>query len=108
MGKQTIYKRIKPFKYLNNLPISRKWLWIGVCLVLLYIFVGGHSGFYAQVKLWQEERDLKKEIQYQTKKQEWLNEEEDRLENDLARIEKEAREKYMMGKKDEIIIKVKE
>ncbi|OGC09665.1 hypothetical protein A2V82_13465 [candidate division KSB1 bacterium RBG_16_48_16] len=102
-------KRIKIVKaFLSNIRISRRWLRIIGGLVLLYIFVAGDSGIYTQYKVWKEGRSLQEQIRQEQARQAWLLNERSRLETDPARIEKEAREKYMMGQDDEIIIKVKE
>jgi len=99
-------KNIKAF--LRHARLSRIFLW-GVGLILLYAIVGGSSGFYMFYKLWREKKVLQKEIQLQQKKHAYLKKEVAALQkNDPAKIEEVARKEYMMGAKDEIIIKVED
>ena len=100
--------KIKILKaFLGNPGFSKKWLWSFAVLLAVYLLVAGNYGFYSQFKTWKESSELQQEIERQKAQHQWLEQEKDSLEHDLARIEKEAREKYMMGKKDEVIIKIR-
>jgi len=94
--------------YLKKLRLSVKTLkWI-VWLFLLYAVIGGSSGFFMFYKLWREKRNLTRSIAIEQKKRDWLTEEVQGLKNDPAKIEKVARQEYMMGAEDEVIIKIVE
>ena len=74
---------------------------IGI-IILLAIYLPGFSKLQ---ELKEEKRNLERRIEVLTKTNEELKKEKDRLENDPSYIEKIAREKLGMAKKDEIILR---
>jgi cell division protein FtsB len=84
-------------------------LWIGlgaVIFILAVVFVPGDHGILQYIKLKQQEKYLSRRIDQLKKDQEALQEEKEKLENDLSYIEKLAREKYRMAAKGEKVFKV--
>jgi len=73
-------------------------------LVLLFVFADrGTWKFYQDYK---ERNALQQEIELLKTKRDRLQKEKDKLEHDMQYIEKIAREKYNMRKKDEKVFKV--
>ncbi|UCD55043.1 MAG: septum formation initiator family protein [Candidatus Omnitrophota bacterium] len=62
-------------------------------------------GFSKLQKLREKNRNLKRRIEILTRANEELNKEKEKLENDPSYIEKVAREKLGMTRKDEIVLK---
>ena len=77
------------------------YILIGIAIVVAIYF----PGFSKLQELREENRNLEKRIEVLTKTNLELEKEKNRLENDPAYIEKIAREKLGMAKKDEIILK---
>lgn len=77
-----------------------------VILLIISIFLFADRGFIHFYKSYNEQQELKKEIEKLQKKKELLIEEKDKLQNDPKYIEKIAREKYKMKKKDEKVYQI--
>ncbi len=97
---ERIWRRISPHKW------TKKHVWLIAAVIFFFAFVAGQSGFYAQFRLWRQATSLKKAIELEKKKKQWLQSEAQSLKDDMARIEKEVRQEHGMGKPDEVIIKV--
>ena len=82
---------------------KRLILSIALAIIILLIFLPGFSRYQ---KLLSEERALKKRIAALEEANKRLEEEKYRLENDIEYIEKRAREKLGIVKKDEIPYKI--
>jgi cell division protein FtsB len=93
-------------RQLGILKLSRKKIYILSGLVFFYTFVAGRSGFYAQVRLWKQGRDLSDNILLEQQKRKWLKEQVESLSNDRQRIALEGRKVAGLGQKDEIIIQI--
>jgi len=87
-------------------PFSLRWIWWIAALLLLSSFIAGDTGFYTQIKLWRQGRNLARQIELESRKKTWLEQEVESLSHDLARIELEARKKGM-SKKDEVVILIR-
>lgn len=74
-------------------------------LALLFILSTGSRGFIQQIRLQQKKKQLEREIKDLEQTIELLEEEIDKL-HDPAEIERIAREKYGMAKKNEKILRV--
>ncbi|MEA2083849.1 MAG: septum formation initiator family protein [Thermodesulfobacteriota bacterium] len=89
---------------------NKKWLFVSVILILLFILwhVISPNGAlkYYNIRKQIDENLAKNEIL--KKENNALRKEIDKLENDPLYIEKTAREKYGMIKKNEILYKIKE
>ncbi len=95
----------KPSK--TNLRInSRHLIIIGVLALALFLFVFADRGTWKLYQDYKERDALRQEIEMLKKKRDRLREEKDKLEHDMQYIEKIAREKYHMRKKDEKVYKV--
>ncbi|HNR68782.1 MAG TPA: septum formation initiator family protein [bacterium] len=81
-------------------------LWLALAATI-YLFVAGQSGFVRIYKLQRLNNQLKAEIHQRQTRRDWLVKERDRLLNDPARIEREARETYGMARPDEIVLKMR-
>ncbi len=95
----------------NNKKVSNKNLFkilIGITLfiVIYYLFFSGPRSIIQYIKQTSYKNSLKQEIQKLQKEKNELQKESDRLKNDLDYIEKIAREKYNMKKKDEQVYKI--
>lgn len=99
-------KMAKLQSLIERIDLSQRKLWFIGILIVLYAFVAGGTGFYAQLRLRKEGRDLQKSIELERQKNKWLHKEADSLKNDRTRIEKEARQEHGMGEDDEIIFKI--
>ena len=71
-------------------------------LIVTAVFLPGFSKLQ---QLKEENRNLEKRIEVLTKTNEELEKEKEKLENDPSYVEKIAREKLGMTRKDEIILK---
>ena len=89
-----------------KLPFKARWLWWLLGTLLLCSFIAGDTGFYAQIRLWRQGRELRRQIKNERAKKAWLEREVESLTEDLARIEREAR-KQGMSEKDEVVILVR-
>jgi cell division protein FtsB len=86
--------------------ITPKMVWYFLGFLMLASFVAGDKGFYTQWKLIREKKHLQQQIETGQLKCDSLRTEINDLNNNLSRIEKEAR-KNGMGAKDEMIIIVR-
>ncbi|NQU95365.1 MAG: septum formation initiator family protein [Candidatus Omnitrophica bacterium] len=82
---------------------KKKLIYVSVgFLIMAAVFLPGFSKLQ---QLKEENRNLEKRIEALTKTNEELAEEKEKLENDPSYVEKIAREKLGMARKDEIILK---
>lgn len=91
---------------LSRYSWGKKQIWLIALVIFFFAFVAGQSGFYTQFRLWRQAVSLRKSIELEKKKRQWLQREAQSLQDDMARIEKEARQEHGMGEADEVIIKV--
>ena len=82
---------------------KRLILFLVLLIILLLIFLPGFSKYQ---KLLSEQRELQNRIENLEKANKQLEEEKDKLEHDIEYIEKRAREKLGVVKKDEIPYKI--
>ena len=97
-------KRKRPPRLKPGMSIrSRVKVFLGVLFVflVLYIFIGGEYGLYRIWSMKRSARILKEEIAVLQAENARLEEEKALLTSDLAYIEKIARERYGMKRKDE-------
>ena len=89
-------------------PGQRKQMITGVIVLVVgyYYFVGG-TGFYKTFALKRQTYNLEQQIEFEKNRQDSLKILVEKLSHDLNTIEKVAREEYGMGKRDEIIIKMR-
>jgi cell division protein FtsB len=75
-------------------------------IVIITVFLFADRGFLHFYRSYNERELLKEEIKGLEQKKEQLLKEKDKLQNDPEYIEKVAREKYKMKKKDEKVYQV--
>ena len=75
-------------------------------IVIVTVFLFADRGFLHFYNSYDEREILKEEIKVLEQKKEQLLEEKDKIQNDPKHIEKIAREKYKMKKKDEKVYQV--
>jgi hypothetical protein len=92
---------------LGNLKFTRGRFYLIGFVIFFFAYIAGSSGFIAQVRLWQEGRQLKKTIVLEQKKKTWMKKEADSLTNDRNRIKLEAQKEHSLGEPDEIIVHVR-
>jgi cell division protein FtsB len=86
----------------------QKWIVLAVIGFILYSFLAGDTGFFQIGKLMLKNQRLKIQVQKAEEQNAFLKTEAQDLNNDLSRIEREAREQYGLAKEDEIVIKVRD
>ncbi len=85
---------------------KRRWIFSFVVLLILLFFLSiGKRGFIQHIRIKIEQHQLKREIASLEKEKERLEEEKKKL-DDPEHIEKIAREKYGMAKKNEKVYHV--
>ncbi len=77
-----------------------------VVVLIISIFLFADRGFLHFYNSYDEQEKLKQDIKELENKKELLLEEKDKLQNDPQHIEKIAREKYKMKKKDEKVYQI--
>ena len=87
--------------------IDRRWYLGALILFLLYLFVGGGTGFIKFFTLKRQQDKLVERIDGQKRFYTELSQLANDLTYDMATIEMTARSEYGMAAKDEIIIKVR-
>ena len=87
--------------------IKTRIILVAVAAILSYVLFWGEYNFLQLYQLNRQNNKLKAEILSTERERDELYEEIEKLKNDSSYIEKVAREKYMMGKKDEKIYVVK-
>ena len=102
--KNDFWKRMK--RRLGHIKVTRSRFYLIGFVILFFGYFAGSSGFLAQVRLWQEGRQLKKAIELEKKKKNWMKKEADSLTNDRNRIKRDAQKEHSLGEPDEIIINV--
>ena len=96
---KNILKSLSP-----NKKKAKKYFYLIGIIVFIYIFIAGDYGLYRYIVKKREESRLKAEIVELEKEQDKLLKEKELVEKgDLKVIEKIAREKYGLAKKDEKI-----
>ena len=85
----------------------KKWLWVTLALFFVYSFVIGNAGFYTQIRLLLQGRELKKEIHQAQQTNKALEEKVDSLKNDKESLRKVSY-KNGLAAEDEIIIVIDE
>ena len=83
------------------------FLWFGAGIILIFIIVSlsGNQGFIAVFKAHRESQSLSREIKENQRTIDSLKIEEERLKSDTAYIERIAREKLGMARRNEKIFK---
>lgn len=85
---------------------KKRWIFGFIVLILLLFFLSiGKRGFIQYIRIKIEQHRLKREITALEKEKERLEEEKEKL-DDPEQIEKIAREKYGMAKKNEKVYHV--
>ncbi len=93
----------------NNVNTHRLYIILGFLLLITLFttfFVIGDYGLYQIYKLHREKQDIKNHITELSVEQDSLRAEKMRLQEDLAYIEKLARERYRMAKRNEKVFRV--
>ncbi len=93
-------------RHLGKIKIARGRFYLIGLVILLFGYIAGSSGFVAQIRLWQEGRQLQKAIELEQKKKKWMQKEAESLTNDRNRIKREAQKEHSLGEPDEIIVRV--
>jgi len=91
---------------LGKIKVTRGKFYLIGFVILFFGYVAGSSGFVAQIRLWQEGRQLQKAIELEQKKKKWMQKEAESLTNDRNRIKREAQKEHSLGEPDEIIVHV--
>jgi cell division protein FtsB len=91
---------------LGTVKITKGRFYLIGIVILFLGYVAGSSGFVAQIRLWQQGRQLQKDIEIEKKKKEWMKREAESLANDRNRIKREAQKEHSLGEPDEIIVQV--
>ena len=99
MKRKILQKQLRKLK--KNL--GRWTFWAGLLFLLVVITVG-KTGLLTQVKLLLRKHRLEKSIVEAQELQASLEQKIDSLKSDPKAIEKQVREEFGMGKKDEVII----
>lgn len=109
MNKTTYKKKSSPGGY-RKAPGKRpgilRWVLAGLFLAIFLIFFTGNKSLIKLYSLHQQKEKLKQQKQELLKTNKELREEIDKLKNDKKYIEKMAREKYNMKKKNEDVYMV--
>ncbi len=100
-------KKLRLKKIYDFSSSHRKWLWGIGALILLYSFIAGDTGFYNQVRLVREGKQIEKKIAIEKARNENLKNEVQSLKTDKERLRLEAY-KLGMAAKDEVMIIVDE
>jgi len=93
----------------NNVNTRRLYIILGALLLITLFttfFVIGDYGLYQIYKLHQEKQDIEQHIGELSLEEDSLRAEKKRLQEDLAYIEKLARERYRMAKRNEKVFRV--
>jgi len=91
---------------LGAIQLTRGRFYLIGFVIFFLAYIAGSSGFLAQMRLWQEGRQLQKAIELEQKKKSWMKKEADSLTNDRNRIKREAQKEHSLGEPDEIIVHV--
>ena len=94
--------------HLNRKKRLKKILIISAFAILVIFFATGQRGTIQFVSFSKQKSDLENEIKTLEEKNKQLKIEKEKIETDPAYIEKIAREKYKMKKKDEKVYQVVE
>ncbi|MEE9166458.1 MAG: septum formation initiator family protein [Candidatus Neomarinimicrobiota bacterium] len=86
--------------------VPKLLLLVGVILVIIFFF--GDHGIYRLYEMKREKKHVLKDIDRLREEQRELDQNKERLENDLEYIEKLARERHRMAKPGEKVFKVVE
>jgi cell division protein DivIC len=94
------------FKQLNRKKRTRNVIIFGSVALILIFFASGPRGSYQLLKFTYQKHELELEIKKLQQKRAELERIKKKIETDPAYIEKIAREKYKMKKKDEQVYQV--
>ena len=94
--------------HLNRKKRTKKILILVVFTILLVFFATGQRGTIQFMSFTKQKYDLENEIRALEEENKHLQIEKDKIENDPEYIEKIAREKYKMKKKDEKVYQIVE
>jgi len=97
-----VFSQIKRKKRLKQVLIL-----LAICITVMF-FASGSRGTIQLVRFMKQKQDLEQEIQQLEQEKKALEIEKDKIENDPEYIEKIAREKYKMKKKDEQVYQIVE
>lgn len=108
-------KKRKPGRKINAVmqQISRKkrirkLVFFVVLIIVAFIFLTGSRGTYQLYKFSKQKHDLENEIKILNKEKSELQQMKSKIETDPDYIEKIAREKYKMKKKEEKVYEIVE
>ena len=99
-------KKRKQSKKIDSTKILRLLISLGVMVIIYFLFFHGPRSVVQYIKQTSYKKSLQKDIQSLEQEKKSLEKEASRLKNDLDYIEKIAREKYNMKKKDEKVYKI--
>lgn len=98
-------------KLTKNKKDSKTWLmrlkWVALLLIFAYFCFGGNYNLYNFVQLKIRAKEARDNLKLLEIENQQLNLEINKLKNDLAYIEKIAREKYHLGKPGEKVYFIK-
>ena len=97
-----IFHEISRKKRMKTITLS------AILIIIVLIFVTGSRGTYKLYKFNRQKADLEKQIERLEQEQTDLDKEKQKLESDPDYIEKIAREKYKMKKKEEKVYEIVE
>lgn len=86
----------------------RHIIFFAILTIIAVIFMTGSRGTYQLYKFHKQKQDLEIEVKMLEKEKQELEKVKDKIENDPEYIEKVAREKYKMKKKEEKVYEVVE
>lgn len=108
-SKKTAPRKItQVLKKLNRKKRTRNLILLVLFGLLLVFFASGPRGTYQLVQFYKQKADLQQEIENLQLKKAELEQLKKKIETDPAYIEKIAREKYKMRKKDEQVYHIVE
>jgi len=87
---------------------SKRVIWIGLLLIILYFFVWGDYNLLTLWQLHSRKQELQKQIAQQETRKKQLATEIEKLQSDSSYIEKVAREQFKMGREGEKVYIIKE
>jgi cell division protein FtsB len=91
---------------LNRKKRTRQLIWLGILIIVLLFIASGPRGTVQLVTFMNQKQDLEEEIRGLEAKKKELEALKEKIEKDPDYIEKIAREKYKMRKKDEKVYQI--
>jgi len=104
--KNSTRKITQVLQRLNRKKRTRNLILFGLVTLIIIFFVSGPRGSYQLLKFTYQKHTLEMEIEQLQRKKAELENIKKKIETDPAYIEKIAREKYKMKKKDEQVYQV--